>query len=192
MTLGRLENVHSTRATPISPSGEENLTGFVGKTKEISPHAEGNTFSAISVPLSSRTIPNTHPTGALTGQTGLSCLMPRFTFGFHKKPISSGIHRPGQEEGTGRRDKRRGRAHPGLRCPRRRRLQRAHSPKSIPPGSCSLINSAFSAEPERIYYSSESSQQKGRWIHGGRAQGCSSFCLVPSHAASPEGVGCLI
>lgn len=155
VTLGRLENVHSTRATPISPSGEENLTGFVGKTKEISPHAEGNTFSAISVALSSRTIPNTHPTGALRGQMGLSCLMPRFTFGFHKKPISSGIHRPGQEEGAGRGDKWRGRgdkwrgrAHPGLRCPRRRRLQRAHSPESIPPGSCSLINSAFSAEPE--------------------------------------------
>lgn len=122
--------------------------GFCRKTKEISPHAEGNTFSAISVAPSSRTIPNTHPTGALRGQMGLSCLMPRFTFGFHKKPISSGIHRPGQEERAGRGDKWRGRAHPGLRCPRRRRLQRAHSPESIPPGSCSLINSAFSAEPE--------------------------------------------
>lgn len=191
--------MRSTRANLISPSGEENLTGFVGKTKEISPHAEGNTFSTISAPLSSQTIPNTHPTGALTGQTGLSCLMPRFTFGFHKKPISRGINRPGQEEGAGRGDKWRGRgdkwrgrAHPGLRCPRRRRLQRAPSPESIPPGSCSLINSAFSAEPEGIYYSSESSQQKGRWIHGGRVQGCSSFCLVPSHAASPGGVGCLI
>lgn len=30
------------------PSGQEKLMGFVGKTKEIFPDAEGNTFSAIS------------------------------------------------------------------------------------------------------------------------------------------------
>lgn len=61
-----------------------------------------------------------------------------------KKSISSGIQRPGQEERAGTGDKWMRRAHPGLMLP----MAQAPAAPLIPPGSCSLINFAFRAEPE--------------------------------------------
>lgn len=101
--------------------GEEKLMGFVGKTKEILPHAEGNTSSEL-------------PNATLH----LCISLKKNNFQWHPEA--------GQERGAGTGTK---------GCS-------GHTQHPIdPPGSCSLINSAFRAEQRGFLTPWEVPSRKG-------------------------------